>query len=509
MLKSIVPLKRDVTNSTAEMGASQEIAGRAKSHKKESWTQQIRAWADGIADERHKWMERNRFLYEEDYRYLRFLIPPHSRVLDLGCGIGELLARLEPSYGVGVDLSSEMVRNARERYPDLEFVVGDIEDADFVPQLKSRGPFDFIVLGDTMGYLYDCQATLQSLNALCDADTRVIITYYSHLWDPILKLGEQIGLRMPTPIQNWLVMRDISNFLELGGYEIVKQESRVLLPRRIFGLGRLVNRFVSPLPLIRRMNLRRYVVGRSRTKVRSRPSSCSIIVPCRNECGNVEPVVRRLPSFCEKLEVIFIEGHSRDGTWNEILRVQAAYPQLDIKAMQQTGEGKGDAVHAAFATARGEVLMILDADLTVPPEDLPKFYDAISVGGGEFINGTRMIYPMEGQAMRFLNYVANRIFAWLFTYLLNQPISDTLCGTKVVSKSHYKLILNNRSFFGNFDPFGDFDLIFGASKLNLKFMEIPVRYTDRTYGSTQISRFTHGFILLRMVIYAFRKLKAL
>lgn len=233
-----------------------------------------------------------------------------------------------------------------------------------------------------------------------------------------------------------------------------------------------------------------------------------MLIPCRNEKGNIEPAIERLPAFCQDIEIIYVEGGSKDGTPEEIQRVIAKYPQLDIKVLTQDGKGKGDAVRKGFAHARGDVLMILDADLTMPPEALPKFYDAIASGKGEFINGTRLVYPMEQEAMRFLNLLANQTFSWLFSWLLNQRFTDTLCGTKVLTKKHYEAIAANRKYFGDFDPFGDFDLIFGASKLNLKVIEIPITYASRRYGETQISRFRHGVLLLGMVIFAFKKLKA-
>ena len=235
--------------------------------------------------------------------------------------------------------------------------------------------------------------------------------------------------------------------------------------------------------------------------------STTVLIPCRNEKGNIESAVKRLPDFCEDLEILYVEGNSQDGTLDEIRRVIAAYPNRDIKVLIQDGKGKGDAVRKGFDNARGDVLMILDADLTVPPEDLPKFYKAISSGKGEYINGTRLVYPMDDQAMRFLNFWANRTFSVLFTWLLNQRFTDTLCGTKVLTKKNYEKIVANRSYFGDFDPFGDFDLIFGATKLSLKVVEVPIRYAAREYGETQISRFRHGWLLLKMVFFAYKKLK--
>jgi len=467
----------------------------------------IQAHVDAYADRRERWIARNSYFHADDLHYMQFLVPAGLRVLDCGCGLGDLLAALKPSYGVGVDLSPKMVDCARARHPQFEFVAGDIEDPATTARLA--GPFDVIVLSDTIGALDDCQQALENLQALCTPDTRVIVVYYSRLWDPILYLAEKIGLKMPQPEQNTLTPADIDNLLRLAGFTIVKREWRQLLPRRLLGLGALVNRYLAPFPLIRRACLRNYVVAKTqRDSSRSEPS-VTVVVPCRNERGNIEEVVRRMPRLGEDVEIVFVEGRSEDGTLDEIHRVMRAYPQWDIKVVVQDGLGKGDAVRKGFDLARGEVLMVLDADLAVPPEDLKKFYRVLASGKGEFINGSRLVYPMEKDAMRFLNFIANQIFSWLFSWLLNQRFTDTLCGTKVLYRRHYKRIATDRNYFGDFDPFGDFDLIFGASKLNLQVAEVPVRYASRRYGSTQISRFRHGWLLLRMVCFAYRKLKAL
>jgi glycosyltransferase involved in cell wall biosynthesis len=235
--------------------------------------------------------------------------------------------------------------------------------------------------------------------------------------------------------------------------------------------------------------------------------SCSVIIPCRNEKGNIEDAVQRTPDMGKHTELIFVEGNSQDGTLEECERVKQQYPHKDITVLVQDGKGKGDAVRKGFSQAKNDVLMILDADLTVPPEDLPKFFEAILSGKGEFINGSRLVYQMEKEAMRFLNLLGNKFFSRAFTYLLEQRIRDTLCGTKVLWREDYDKILAGREYFGDFDPFGDFDLLFGASKLNLKIIEIPIRYRERTYGSTQISRFRHGLLLLKMIFFAMKKIK--
>jgi SAM-dependent methyltransferase len=469
--------------------------------------QEIRHLSDASAPARREWLERAAYFHEEDVRYLRFLIPEGARVLELGCGTGDLLAALKPAFGVGVDFSEGMIGAARAAHPDLTFCVGDVEDAAFVRSLP--GPFDFIVVVDTLGALDDCQAMFENLHALCTRETRLVIGHFSHLWYPALRSAEAVGLKMPQPPQNVLSPADVRGLAALADFDAVKSEPRLLLPMRLVGLGRFVNRFLAPLPLINHLCLRHYTVCRSLRHPARDLGSATVVVPARNERGNIEAAVKRIPRFADDLEIIFVEGHSQDGTWQEIERVVAAYPQYDIKAMRQPGKGKGDAVFAAFDAARGDVLIILDADLTMPPEQLPKFWEAMRSGKGEFVNGSRLVYPMEDQAMRFLNLVANKSFSLLFTWLLSQRFTDTLCGTKAMLRSDYARLKAGRSYFGDFDPFGDFDLIFGASKLGLKAVEIPIRYANRTYGETQISRFRHGFMLLRMVLFAFTRIKAM
>ena len=365
------------------------------------------------------------------------------------------------------------------------------------PELQQA--FDVIVMPDTVGSLDDCLAAFQSLHRYCKPETRLVVSYYTRLWDPLMLLYAKFASSRRFVRRNWLSSQDIANLLQLADFDVVTREWRMLSPFGLFGLGRLINRFVATLPLVRKLCLRNYLIARPFPKPAAVPLSASVVIPCRNERGNIEAAVQRIPRFCPDIEIIFVEGNSTDNTWDEVLRVQRAYPHLDIKAMKQTGKGKGDAVRKGFAEARGDVLMILDADLTMPPEDLPKYYNALAGGKGEFINGSRLVYPMESQAMQFLNHIANQLFARMFSYLLNQRYTDTLCGTKVLLRRDYEEIARNRAYFGDFDPFGDFDLIFGAARLNLKTAEVPIRYAAREYGETNISRFRHGLLLLRMV----------
>jgi len=466
----------------------------------------IEDFFDRMAPARKNWIRRNEEFYANDIACMRFMVPANQKILELGCGGGHLLSALSPAEGVGVDISGKMIEFARQEFPDLAFHVGDIEDPGLLSSLG--GPYDFIVLSDSIGMLEDIETTLSRLHQLCSPNTRIVIAYYSQHWTPVLKMGELLGIKMPQVEQNWLGVNDIERLLDLSDFEVVRREWRQLIPKKWFGIGNFVNRYIGTLPIIRKLCLRNYLVARSTNFDENSAPSTTVLIPCRNEAGNIEPAIKRIPDFCTDLEIIFVEGHSQDNTIDEINRVIGAYPDRNIKLLNQPGRGKGDAVRAGFEAARGQVLMILDADLTVLPEMLPNFYRAIASGKGEFINGSRLIYPMEDHAMRLLNRIANRLFSRIFTWLMGQTVTDTLCGTKVLSKEHYKMIADNRDYFGDFDPFGDFDLLFGADKLNLKITEIPVRYAAREYGETQISRFTDGWKLIKMIGFAYRKLKA-
>ncbi len=459
-------------------------------------------------DELDRWRQINAAYHQDDYKFMQFLVPPGKRVLELGCGRGDLLAALKPSYGVGVDFGAETIAKANALHPDLYFVLGDVEDPETLGAIE--GPFDYIVIADTIGMFEDIDGTLRLIHKLCAPSTRIIISYYSHLWEPVLKTAEALGLRNKQPVINYIATADFRNLMDLADFEVISQEQRQLLPRRWFGIGPFINRFIAPLPGVRQLSLRTYLVGRPVRQFSDRRYSVSIVIPCRNERGNIENAIRRMPRFGASQEILFVEGNSSDGTFQECERVRDAYrEQWDIKVLKQDGKGKGDAVRKGFAAASGDVLMILDADLTMPPEALPKYQAVIESGKAEFVNGTRLVYPMENEAMRPLNFIANRIFAYLFSYLVNTRLTDTLCGTKALLRKDYEVLARERSYFGNFDPFGDFDLIFGAAKQNLKIIETPIHYKARTFGETQISRFRDGWLLLKMVWFAYRKLKAI
>jgi SAM-dependent methyltransferase len=435
----------------------------------------------------------------------RYLVPPHSRVLELGCGTGDLLAALEPSLGVGVDFATELLKRAAQNHPHLRFIRADVD------KLGLKTKFDYVILSDLVNDLWDVQTAIERVASVCGPATRVIINTYSRLWTLPLGVAARMGLADPALNQNWLTLADLDNILALGGFEVVRQWQEVLFPLAVPLLAPFCNRYLVKLWPLRHLALTNFIVARlgpeASTEARGPEPVVSVIVPARNEAGNIENILQRVPEMGAGTEIVFVEGHSRDDTYAAIEAAIARHPERRLRLLRQSGAGKGDAVRLGFAEAAGGVLMILDADLTVAPEDLPRFYRALRSGRGEFINGVRFVYPMEKQAMRFLNFLGNKFFSLAFSWLLGQNVKDTLCGTKVLSRADYDTIAANRSYFGDFDPFGDFDLIFGAAKLDLKIADMPVRYHERTYGQTNIQRWRHGLLLLRMFAFALRRLK--
>ncbi|MDP1778889.1 MAG: methyltransferase domain-containing protein, partial [Anaerolineales bacterium] len=464
------------------------------------YQQTRKAHWDSVAQKREHWRGMGRWYHRRLMEVYKFLVNPNQRVLEIGCGMGELIAHLHPSRGVGVDFSPEMIARAKQLHPDIEFHQLDAQDLSSL-----EGEFDVIIFSDTVNDIWDVQGSLEQVRKFCTPHTRLIMNFYSHLWQFPLTLAQSLNLAAPMMSQNWLTPQDIDNMLRLAGFESIRTSREILWP---LPLGGFANRYLVKLWPFHNLALSNFVIAHPAPQPApvGQPS-VSVVIAARNEAGNIKSIFERVPKMGSKTEIVFVEGHSRDNTYKTIADEIPLHPSTPSLLLRQLGIGKADAIRLGFEKASGDILMILDADLTVPPEDLPRFYDAIVSGKGEFINGVRLVYPMEKEAMRTLNFIGNKLFSLAFSWMLGQPIKDTLCGTKVMWREDYEKIAANRSYFGDFDPFGDFDLIFGAAKLNRKIVDLPIRYRDRTYGTTNISRWTHGLLLLRMVAFAARRVK--
>ncbi len=465
--------------------------------------ERARHW-DAQAERTYRWAQPAQAYHARLNEIYRLLVPAGSRVVELGCGTGDLLAALKPGYGLGVEVSRGMLDQAAREYPHLAFTHADAHDLSGIDET-----FDFVVLSDLLNELHDVQTALNEVRRLCHRRTRIICNFHSHLWYFPLHLARHSGLATPTLPQNWLTKEDVRNLCTLAGLEFITSWEEILLPLRVPVIDTLCNKFLCKIWPFNHLALTHMMVARLQPTPleHGKQPSVSIVVPARNEAGNITAIMERTPDLGSHTELIFVEGGSSDNTRETIQNLVDGQTRLPARLFEQSGRGKGDAVRLGFAEAKNDVLIILDADLSVAPEDLTRFFDALVANKGEFINGVRLVYPMQKKAMRFFNLLGNKFFSLGFSYVLGQPVKDTLCGTKVLYRSDYQRIADNRAYFGNFDPFGDFDLLFGAAKQSFRIVDIPIRYQARVYGETNISRWSDGWLLIKMLAIAAKKLK--
>ncbi|HZU26861.1 MAG TPA: glycosyltransferase [Bryobacteraceae bacterium] len=477
-------------------------AANAADLRYEQYSAERRNYWDRVAESLRDGQAPRRYYRNRLSEVYRNLIPPDRTVLEIGCGLGDLLASVRPRRGVGIDLSGEMIDRARQRHPELTFLAADAHTFDLGEK------FDYIICSDLVNDLWDVQAALNNIHRHCHGSTRVIVNLYSRVWELPRRVAEATGAARRLLAQSWLTADDMANLLYLADFDLIRTSPEIIFPFHVPGLSGFLNRGVVRLWPFHLLSMTYVMVCRPRPVEGSgHDAVVSVVVPARNEEGNVPAIFDRTPQMGAGTELIFVEGNSSDDTYSAIERELARRPGVNARLLKQPGKGKGDAVRTGFAAASGELFMILDADLTVAPEDLPRFYEAWRSGKAEYVNGVRLVYPMETRAMRFINLLGNRFFSIAFSWLLGQNIKDTLCGTKVLSRQDYEVIAANRSYFGQEDPFGDFDLIFGAARFCLKFVDIPIRYRERVYGETNIRRWAHGWLLIRMLVKGMFKLK--
>jgi SAM-dependent methyltransferase len=465
-----------------------------------------KAYFNQAAATRIHYRKRRSYYWDSITDYCNFFIDDQSSILEIGCGTGELLNRFPSQDKTGIDFSERMIEEARKQFPSIRFICSPAEN------IQTDRKFDVVVLSNIIGYLMDIQAVLEEVRKVCHHETKIMITTYNYLWEPLIKFAEWIRIKKKGPKQSWISKKDLSNLLFLSGFETYRQTSSLIFPLYIPVISGILNRFISRLPLFNFFALNQYTFAKPlvlmNEKELSINYSTSVIIPARNESGNIETILQRIPDFGSHIEIIFIEGHSVDNTWEVISRTKERFRNShDIKILRQPGKGKADAIAAGLKVAKGDIIILLDADLTTPPEQLPRFYDALVRNKGGFINGSRLLYPVDNRSMRFINQLGNRLFGQAFSWLFEQPIKDTLCGTKAMYRKDYEKLAEYRTCWGHLDPFGDYELLFGAFKLNLKIIDMPVRYQERTYGVSNISRFKHGFLLFRMWWIALFKIK--
>ena len=464
--------------------------------------QERRKQLEENAEQRARSIDRNRYYYDSVKRLLRYIVEPGKRVLEIRCATGHLLDSVQPSYGVGVEISDKMIGIAQAKFPNLHFLRSDPEELELDEQ------FDYVLFSHIFDTV-DLLSSLERMRKCCHPDSRIVVYSYNYLWQPVLELASRWGLRAKSFEPNWVSEHDVRGFLDLAGFEAVRTHRRLIFPKWIPLVSYLLNDVLATLPGFRRLCLVQITVARPKpTPRRAEDVSVSVIIPCRNERDNVAPAVERMPRMGKHTEIIFCDDKSTDGTGAEVERMIQKYSDRDIRLVPGPAICKAENVWTGFRAARGDVLMILDGDLAVMPEELPYFLEALTAGTGEFINGSRLVYPIPELAMKFSNMVGNKVFGALFSYLLDQRIKDTLCGTKVLWRKDWQRIEPDLGNWGIQDRWGDYELLFGASKLHLPIRDLPVHYQERVYGVTKMTRvFANGMRMLGICWGAWRRLK--
>ena len=477
----------------------------------ESVESEVRDYYDGLAPNYSRWVKRYKYYYRRKSRVLRHLFPIPGRVLEIGCGLGQNLAGMNPEYGLGIDCSGRIIEEAQKRfpksdYPNLEFRCMSAMDVG-----KINEKFDTIILVNTITEIPELIDLFREIQQLCTPSTRVMQLTYNYVLAPLVKLAGMLGIAPRHPTQNWLTRTDLENIVKLAGFETVREGYDLIVPFGVPLFADLINRFVPLIPGLKYLAMFYFTVMRpSVPRGKVNDFSVSVCVPCKNEEGNIAGLVERIPEMGCGTEIIFVDDQSTDATAQEVNMQIAKHHEKSFTLVKGPGKGKGAACRAGFARAQNDILMILDADMTVMPEDLPQFFEALVAGKGEFINGSRLVYPLENDAMKYANIIGNKLFGLAFSFLLSQRLKDTLCGTKVIWRKDYEKILESRAHFSEVDMWGDYDWIFGAARHNLQIAELPVHYRMRVEGETKMTkRFRNAWVMLKMCNVAFWKVKLL
>ena len=452
----------------------------------------IRAYFEKTAPRWDHWMRKSRYYHGYVYDRIQGMVPPGKAVLVYGAGTGDLLDRVKPGRGVGLNVAEELTRLAREKYPGHEFITVDVDEI----RIPEGFHADYVIMHNMLDLVYDIWAVLEHLRPALHEHSVIIVTTSNPLWSPLLKLGSMVGQRTPNSPRNYITNKDISSVLRLQGLDVVEEGMLLPVPRYVPLVSAFLNALVPHVPVLRYTGSTQYIVARPR--VQRRPPKVSVIIPCHDEEDNIAQAIRRTPDMYAGTEVIVVNDGSRDRTVDAVKEVMTSDPRVRLVSTQRN-QGKASAVKAGMDAATGDVVVILDADMTVMPEELPKFIHSLYQGTADFVNGTRLVYPMDKGAMSYRNYLGNKAFCFLASFIMRQRVSDTLCGTKAFFKGDYlHMPLQGR------ERWGDFDFLYSAARLKLRILEIPIHYQERVAGVSKMHVLRDGFLFLRASLQGWR-----
>ena len=440
------------------------------------------------------WKEKNWYYHNLLRQIFKKYIPEGSKVLQIGYGLGDALAALYPQKAMSIDEDEELIDISKRRFPSIQFIKAKPEE------VIVKGKYDYVIIPNSVAHFYDIQTVLEKTLKVLSKNSKVVMTATNPRWEQIFYILEKLKLKRPEDSRNWLRLADLRNIFEISGYDVEESGYSILIPAHIPFFSNLVNNFIKGSGFLAQFCVEEYIVARKAKLRRKKNLSCTVLIPCYNEEENIKQAIATVPKMGTKTEILVVDDGSSDKTAQVVKRVMKKNKNLKLISYKPN-QGKGYAVKKGFDAVVTDTMMIQDADMTVPPEELPRFFNLIAEGKADFVNGTRMIYPMEEEAMRQLNLVGNLIFSWIFSWLLGQKVTDTLCGTKALFKRDYKKIKMGG------ESWGDFDLLFGASENKLKIVDLPVHYKKRVAGKSKMKAFKHGLVLAKMCIVGLWRLK--
>lgn len=390
-----------------------------------------------------------------------------------------------------------------EKSHNLDFLNVDTNE-DLNKILINNTKYDCIVLSDMFEVNDDILGLLKLLKKNLNNDGTILLTSITPIWDGVLSILEMLNLKNKSKKRSYIHLNKLSAVLDTINFQITGKRTRQYFPFKLFYFGNIINNFLEIILYFFNFGIRSYfTIKEIEDTAEKDVLSKTIIVPAKNEEGNLNELINRIPYLGNNVEVIISCGISNDNTLGMAKSLKS--DNFIIKVIEQTSKGKANAVWEACEQSSNDLIAILDADLSVDPEELSSFFELIETKKCDFVNGTRLIYSMEKGSMRFINNFGNRLFQYVVSKIIRLPLTDSLCGTKVFKKNLYEKIKKWQSVVKIKDPFGDFDLLFAAAYSSQKIVEYPIHYRARKYGTTQIRRFKDGFKLIKYLSVSFYK----
>ncbi len=445
---------------------------------------------------RLNFIQKKFFLFKEISTFLNNCLD-HTKNIFIFCAGNSIL-------GQNIDSNKIFIKEIDEQYQikhkdNIHYVNENIENI--------LSDCDTVVISDIEHQLNPAK-NLLNLSRIVGDNTKIILLSKNMVWMILIKILKLFFSFSPKK-NNFLPSSYLDNLYSSCNLELIRQEKIIALPINIPFLTKIINR-IFRLPLLNFFCMSNIAILKKKIKNSSnhKDLKISFIIPCKNEQDNIKVFEQKINENTEPDEYLFGDDNSSDKTSDEIDKLIEKLSDKKIIKYNGPGICKSENVYKGIDLSSGDIIVIYDADHTVSFEDIKFSVSIMKKTNVDFINCTRMIYPQKDGAMKFANFIGNTIFASLFSLLFKKKITDTLCGTKIFYKKDWEKIKENTSQWGMKDLWGDFDLLIGAYKNNLKITEVPVTYYERRENETKMtSLISNTLRMFFIVIYSYYKLR--